>query len=71
MAKINVDIKVVALFDEGKERLASNGYRIISLQENARLRMQESAGSYVSQNGNCVREGAIYVPGKGYTCLSL
>jgi len=75
MAKpqIKVDIKprgiasayIVTPFDEGKEALAKEGYRIISLQENARLRIQEGKDADVSQNGNWTREGAIYVPGKG------
>jgi len=75
MAKpqINVDIKprgtasayVATSFDEGKEALAKEGYRIISLQENARLRMQEGKDAFVSQNGNWTREGVLYVPGKG------
>ena len=56
---------IVAPFDEGKESLAKEGYKIISLQENARLRIQESKEADVSKNGNWVREGAIYVPGKG------
>ncbi len=71
--QINVDIKprgiasayVVAPFDKGKEALAKEGYKIISLQENARLRMQEGADADISKNGNWVREGAIYVPKKG------
>jgi hypothetical protein len=73
MAKLNVDIKprgtasayVEAPFDQGKEMLAKAGYRVISLQETAQLRMQEGSSAYVSQNGNWVREGAIYVPNKG------
>ncbi len=73
MVGIYVDIKsrgtasayVVAPFDVGKEALAKEGYRIISLQENARLRMQEGKDAFVSQNGNWVREGVVYVPNKG------
>jgi hypothetical protein len=56
---------VAAPFDQGKEILAKAGYRVISLQENAQLRMQEGVNSYVSQIGNWVREGAIYAPSKG------
>ncbi|MFH1249016.1 MAG: hypothetical protein V1660_02600 [archaeon] len=71
-------------FDEGKKELESRGYRVISLEENARLkeleirgyrvisleenarlRMQEGKDSFISRNGNWVREGVIYVPKKG------
>ena len=52
-------------FDEGKEALESQGYKIISLEENARLRMQEGKNAYISQNGNWTREGVLYVPNKG------
>lgn len=73
MAEIIVDIKPRGItsayknasFDKGKEALEKEGYRIISLQENARLRMQEGKDADVSINGNWVREGAIYVPNKG------
>jgi len=73
MAQINVDIKprgiasayVEAPFDEGKEALAEQGYKIISLEENAKLRMQEGKDTYVSRNGNWVKEGVIYVLNKG------
>jgi len=73
MANINVDIKprgiasayVEVPFDEGKEALEKQGYRIISLQENAKLRMQEGKDAYVSRNGNWTREGVLYIPKKG------
>ena len=52
-------------FDEGLQTLTDNGYSLISLEQNARLRMQEGASAYVSRNGNWVREGVIYVPKKG------
>ncbi len=75
MAKpdINVDVKprgiasayINAPFDKGKEALESQGYRIISLEENAKLRMQEGEGASVSRSWNWVREGAVYVPKKG------
>ncbi len=54
-----------APFDEGKILLESEGYDIISLEENARLRIQEGKDAWCSGNGNCVREGVIYIPGKG------
>jgi hypothetical protein len=73
MANLIQDIKprgiasayVDAPFDEGKTELESNGYSIISLEENAKLRMQEGRNSDVSRNGNWVREGVLYVPSKG------
>ena len=39
-----------APFDEAKKELESQGYRIISLEENARLRMQEGKNAFISQN---------------------
>lgn len=54
-----------ASFDKGKEELEKEGYQIISFEQNARLRMQEGKDSYVSQNGNWVREGFLYIPHKG------
>lgn len=73
MAEVNVDIKqreiesayIVAPFDKGKEALESEGYRIISLEENARLRIQEGEYADISRNGNWTREGVIYVLKKG------
>lgn len=56
---------VAAPFDEGKIFLAKKGYKIISAEENARLRMQEGKDAYVSKNGNWTREGVLYVPKKG------
>ena len=56
---------IVAPFDEGKELLEKEGYNIISLQKNAKLRIQEGATEDVSKNGNWVREGVLYVPKKG------
>lgn len=56
---------VNAPFEEGKKLLESKGYRIISLEENARLRIQEGSNSSVSKNGNWVSEDAIYVPNRG------
>ena len=73
MANLIQDIKprgiasayIVAPFDEGKELLEKEGYNIISLQKNAKLRIQEGATEDVSKNGNWVREGVLYVPKKG------
>jgi hypothetical protein len=52
-------------FDKAKEALESKGYRIISLEEQAGLRVQEGADSGVSQRGNWTKEGFVYVPSKG------
>ena len=56
---------MVAPFDEGKEILSENRYEIISLEEDAKLRIQEGAKASISLNGNWVREGVVYVPNKG------
>jgi len=60
-----VSAYVNAPFDKGKKALEEQGYSIISLEENAQLRIQEGKDAYVSKNGNWTREGVIYVPKKG------
>lgn len=50
-------------FDEGIKELAKAGYRVISAEENARLRIQEGKDALISREGNIVREGIIYMPG--------
>jgi len=73
MANIIQDVKpkgmssayVGASFDKGKAELEEAGYQIISLEQNAKLRMQEGKDAYVSQNGNWVKEGFLYIPNKG------
>jgi len=55
---------VEAPFDQAKKELESNGYRIISLSENAKLRIQEGKNAFVSQNGNWTAEDFIYLPNK-------
>lgn len=73
MAELVIDIKprgiesayINAPFDEAKKALEKAGYRIISLQENAGLRIQERKDAFVSKNGNFVKEGVLYVPQKG------
>lgn len=73
MGEIQIDIKptgivsaiVYAPFDVGKQELESRGYPIISLEENAGLRIQEGKGHNVSRNGNWVKEDVLYVPNKG------
>ncbi len=54
-----------APFDKGKEILETAGYKILSLEEMAKLRMQEGKDAYISQSGNWTREGILYVPKKG------
>ena len=53
---------VFAPFDKAKRKLEKLGYSVISLEENARLRIQEGKNSYVSRNGNWVREEFQYNP---------
>ncbi|HLC73056.1 MAG TPA: hypothetical protein VJH20_00295 [Candidatus Nanoarchaeia archaeon] len=52
-------------FDKAKRALEEQGYEIISLEDNARLRIQKGRNSYVSRHGNFVKEGVLYVPNKG------
>ena len=56
---------VVAPFDEGLEVLQKNNYSLISLEENAMLRIQEGPYADISLYGNWVKEGVVYVPKKG------
>ena len=51
-------------FDKAKKVFESQGYRIISLSENAYLRMREGKDAFISQNGNSIREAFIYLPSK-------
>jgi len=53
------------LFNVAKEMFENEGYRIISLEENAKLRIRSGKNSSVSKYGNWVREGMIYIPKKG------
>ena len=53
---------VSAPFDEAKKALEEDKYRIISLEENALLRVQQGKDSFVSQNGNLTREGFLILP---------
>ena len=65
-SKINEDVDSIvsayvdAPFDEGKGALGKRGYNLISLEENANLRIQEGEDSYVSRNGNWTREAIVY-----------
>ena len=68
--QINVDVKsgdiisayIETSFDEGKSKLEKAKYGIISFRKNARLRLQEGKYSFISQNGNWVKEGFLYLP---------
>ena len=55
----------IGAFDKAKEVLEKEGYRIISLEEQAGLRVQGGADSSISRGGNWTKEGFIYVPTKG------
>ncbi len=71
--QFNQDIKtkelssmyVGAPFDEAKEALEKMEYRIISLAENAKLRVENGSKSFIYHNGNFVREGILYIPKDG------
>lgn len=52
-------------FENGRDALEKEGYRIISLEEQAGLRIQEGSEAAISRYGNWVKEGVIYVPKKG------
>ena len=57
---------VIGPFDEAKAALEEKGYRVISLEDNARLRIQEGKYSEnVSKNGNRTREAVVHIPQKG------
>ncbi len=70
--KVRVDTKpsgiesavIYSPFDEAYESLTEKGYEIISLPQNAQLRIKEGADSPISKNGNWTREGVLYVPGE-------
>lgn len=57
--------RINAPFDKALAKLQKNDYELISLLQNAGLRMQQGKDHHVSLYGNCVKEGALYVPGKG------
>ena len=56
---------IEAPFDVGKTKLEKQGYEIISFRDNAMLSIQEGIGAFISQSGNWVIEGVVYVPKKG------
>lgn len=71
--EIHVDVKsktavsayTDAHFDDGAYLLRKLGMEVISLQENAELRIEAGLESFVSLNRNWVREGVLYIPDKG------
>ena len=66
MIKSNLKTKVVSKpFDQALKELEEDNYRVISLIENAQLRIQEDSNSDVSKYGNWTREGILYIPKKG------
>ncbi len=77
MANIKIDARTSELessvvyksFDKALEQLSKNDFEVISLSQNAELRIKEGKDSYVSQNGNRVREGVIYRPNENNQIL--
>jgi len=61
---------VIGPFDKAKEALESEGYEVIGLKENAKLRIEHGANSFVSRNGNWTREGVLYLPDKRILLVS-
>lgn len=55
----------ISPFDQGKKQIEAKGYEIISLEENALLRIKERENAESSVYGNYTREGIVYVPRKG------
>ncbi len=55
----------IAPFDKAKAALEAEGYDIVSLPVNAQLRMQQGKDADVSTKGNYVREGPLYIKGRG------
>jgi len=53
---------ISAPFDRALAELQKDDYEIISLPQNAELRIQEGKDHSVSRNGNWVQEGVIYFP---------
>lgn len=51
---------VAGAFDNAKKALEARGYRVISLEEQAGLRIQKGADSSISIRGNWVSEAFVY-----------
>lgn len=70
---ITVDIRPTGIesaigyvrFDKALAELQKNGYKLISLSQNAELRIQQGKDHNVSTDGNWVKEGVLYIPEKG------
>jgi hypothetical protein len=68
--EINVDIRSTGMesaafsapFDKALEALTDKGYDVISLPQNALLRIKQGKDSFISRNGNWTREGVIWFP---------
>lgn len=54
-----------ASFDKARTSMIENGYRVISLEENAILRMETEKHYAVSRLDSNVREGLLFVPERG------
>ena len=73
MVKLKIDINPKAVvsayvdgpFDKALRILDNCGFRVISLKENAQLRIQQGKDSEVSRYGNYTRESFVYVPKEG------
>ena len=69
---INQDVKsgkvrsgyVERPFDEAKVELEKEGYKIISLEQFAKLRIKEGKDSHVANYGAYTKEGFLYLPNK-------
>jgi len=70
MKNLIIDVKPTRLesavaytpFDKALENLTKKDYEIISLSQNAQLRIQQGKYSYISRDGNWTREGVLYFP---------
>ena len=49
-------------FDQAKKTLEGAGYNIITLEQNAGLRVSQGRAAIVSREGNYVAEGGLYLP---------
>ena len=52
----------VGPYDESKKQMESEGFPEIDLAKNARLRIQQGAGSFVSRNGNWTSADFLILP---------
>ncbi len=50
-------------FDDALSLLEEASYRVISLAENAQVKVQQGPGAFRTDVGNFVREGVMYIPG--------